>query len=460
MRLMHRLSVRLFLSYLAVVALAAVAAFVTARLLAPTFFEGNLERARIQIGPVDGTGSPADGGTPVTVGPGPTATSGAPGGSGDRGTGGTADPGDSGDPGGSQGSGGTGSGGSGSGGSGSGEPGGAGGGSGSAGDASAVVGVSALAIPASATVREEADAAFRSAVDTALLVGLAVGLVVAAVAAALVSRRIMRPLGRVRRATLRLAAGHYDERVPVPAEAELAALARDVNTLAVTLEETEQRRARLISDVAHELRTPLTTIQGSMEGLIDGVLEPSDEVFASVADEAARLMRVAGDLGVLSRFDEGAVQLDMRPLDPAEVARRVGVRLRPQFDDKGVSLAFEAAEPGMVAGDADRLAQVFTNLLGNALAHTPAGGHVTVRTGTADGWRETVVADTGEGIAAADLERIFERFYRAGGREGRGTGIGLTIARAIARTHGGDVTARSGGPGTGAELVVRLPPLR
>jgi signal transduction histidine kinase len=294
-------------------------------------------------------------------------------------------------------------------------------------------------------------------VDTALLVGLAVGLVVAAVAAALVSRRIMRPLGRVRRATLRLAVGHYDERVPIPAEAELAALAGDVNTLAATLQETEQRRARLISDVAHELRTPLTTIQGSMEGLIDGVLEPSDEVFASVADEAARLMRVAGDLGVLSRFDEGAVQLELRPLDPAEVARGVGARLRPQFEDKGVSLTLESAAPGIVAGDADRLAQVFTNLLGNALAHTPAGGGVTVHTRTYDGWRETVVADTGEGIASADLERIFERFYRAGGREGRGTGIGLTIARAIARAHGGDVTARSAGPGAGAEFAVRLP---
>jgi histidine kinase len=142
------------------------------------------------------------------------------------------------------------------------------------------------------------------------------------------------------------------------------------------------------------------------------------------------------------------------------VARSVGARLRPQFDDKGVTLGFETTEPGMVAGDADRLAQVFTNLLGNALVHTPEGGRVTVRTSTDDGWRETVVADTGQGIAAADLERIFERFYRASGREGRGTGIGLTIARAIARAHGGDVTARSAGPGAGAALVVRLPRLR
>ncbi len=305
----------------------------------------------------------------------------------------------------------------------------------------------------------EVNDAFLSAIDSALLVSLLVSLVVAGGFAAFVSRRIMRPIARVRATTVRLAEGHYAERVTVPDVEELAELARDVNGLAATLEATEQRRNRLIADVAHELRTPLTTIKGYMEGFIDGVIEPSDELFASMAEEATRLQRVVSDLGLLSRLDEAVLEMQSEPVDVGELAAAVAERLLPQFLDKGVRLRTDTAAGVEVMGDQDRLAQVFTNLVGNALSHTQAGGLVEVTAHRFGDGVEVEVADTGEGIAPENLDRVFERFYRVDTGSHHGTGLGLTIARSIARAHGGDVVARSEGIGRGARFVVSLPVL-
>ena len=170
-------------------------------------------------------------------------------------------------------------------------------------------------------------AAFGSALDTSILVGLAASVLAAG------GRQSSSPAGcwadAVRRATRRLAEGHYTEKVPVPREAELAALAVDVNNLASTLAETEHRRVQLISEVAHELRTPLTTIDGYMEGLLDGVFEPTPEVLSAVSDEVARLRRLAADLSALSRTEEGALDLDLGTADLTELAARAAERLRP-----------------------------------------------------------------------------------------------------------------------------------
>ncbi len=184
---------------------------------------------------------------------------------------------------------------------------------------------------------------------------------------------------QVRDATRRLANGHYDERVAEPGELELAELARDVNRLAVELETTERRRARLVSEVAHEMRTPLTTIDGYVEGMLDGVFEPSEEVLVAVGEETSRLQRLASDLAELSRSEEGATELHLRVVDLGELAASSAERLRPQFDEKGVSLSVAAGPPLPVEVDPDRIAQVLTNLFGNALTYTPAGGRVEVR---------------------------------------------------------------------------------
>jgi histidine kinase len=282
--------------------------------------------------------------------------------------------------------------------------------------------------------------------------------VIAVLLAAVLSGRIMRPIGRIRAAARRLAGGHYDERIPLPADTELSELAEDFNELAVTLQETEVRRMQLVSEVAHELRTPLTTIQGYMEGLIDGVLDPSEEVYASVADEAARLQRVAADLSVLSRIEEGAIPFKFEPVDLAAVAAKVANHLRQQYVDQNVALDLRTEKQLPVSGDADRLAQVFTNLIGNALGHTPAGGRVVVTSEQVGDTARVTIKDTGHGITPEDLGRVFDRFYRAErDPHSTGTGIGLTIARSIVRSHRGDVSASSEGLGRGAEFVVEIP---
>ena len=320
-------------------------------------------------------------------------------------------------------------------------------------------------------------AAFGSALDTSLLVGLAASVLAAGVATVFVARRLLRPLDAVRRATRRLAEGHYTEKVPVPREAELAALAIDVNNLASSLAETEHRRVQLISEVAHELRTPLTTIDGYMEGLLDGVFEPTPEVLSAVSDEVARLRRLAADLSALSRTEEGALDLDLGPADLTELAVRTAERLRPQFEDAGLELDVRSGPPLPVRADPQRIAQVLTNLMGNALNYTPQGGHVSVRSGTDATGPWVTVIDTGVGLDPTELGRVFERFYRvrrataadSGQRDPghpdsahratarSGSGIGLTIARGIARAHGGDVTADSAGRGRGATFTLRLP---
>jgi histidine kinase len=306
---------------------------------------------------------------------------------------------------------------------------------------------------------QESHRAFVDSLRSTLPIALVVSLGTAALVTVFVSRRILRPIDRVRRTTHRLATGHYDERIPPPVELELAALASDVNSLAESLATTERRRAALISEVAHEMRTPLTSISGYLEGVLDGVFEPTEELLATVLDETTRLERLASDLSTLSRAEEHELVLHPTPEDLSGIVTAVAERLRPQFEDKGVRLDLPPPPRLPVEADRDRMIQVFTNLLGNALAYTPSGGRVSV-TGERRGPAAVVsIADTGAGLAPEDLELVFERFYRVPGvaRPPSGSGIGLTIARGITRAHGGDVTASSPGPGRGATFTVELP---
>ena len=304
------------------------------------------------------------------------------------------------------------------------------------------------------------DDALTSALDeslwVALLAGTAAALVVAALVAWFLGSRLLRPLDDVRVATRRMAAGDYDVRVEPPTEPELASLAHDVNTLGDHLAETERRRSHLLGEVTHEMRTPLTLIGGRLEGLIDGVIEPDPATFAALADEAGRLERLVDDLTLLSRADEGALTIDLEPIDLADLVASIVSRFAPQFDHAGVELVHDAGGAVPVDGDPQRLAQILGNIVGNALGHSSAGGTVTVRVGSDEvAWVE--VSDTGDGIAPDEIDAIFDRFYRSphSGRAGRG--IGLTIARSLARAHGGDVTATSPGRGRGATFLVTLP---
>ena len=306
------------------------------------------------------------------------------------------------------------------------------------------------------TARQLRDS-FGRAMFGALLVGFVSAAGAASVMARYVSRRITGPIQDAGRATRKLAKGDYAVRVPTAQATELAQLADDINLLATELEEVEHRRLQLIGEVAHELRTPLTTIEGSMEALLDGVVEPTDEVFAGIAEQAARLKRLAFDLSSLSRSEEGAYPLEMEALDLNDVVAQVVDTLGPQFEANDVELHLEAEGLLPTRGDRDRLTQVFTNVIGNALSYTGTGGEVHVRVAARGREAVVTVQDTGIGLDPGDCERIFERFYRVDERLATGTGVGLTIARALTRSHGGEITAASPGPGKGSTFTITLP---
>ncbi|WP_405721940.1 HAMP domain-containing histidine kinase [Streptomyces sp. NBC_01537] len=324
-----------------------------------------------------------------------------------------------------------------------------------------------VAVGAMSGTRELMDGPAHDYLDPDAM-GLWTGAAAAVVAAVVMSRFLVRPLDTVRAATHRLAEGRYDQVLDLPSEPGLAALVGDVNTLAAALADTERRRARLVSEIAHEMKTPITILRGQIEGMADGIFVPDDAMFASLTDDLDRLRRLAVDLSSLSRVEEGAFTLHRKPSDIAELARATAERLRPQYDDERVTLTIAADTPAVVSCDPDRIAQVLVNLLGNALAACNPGGHVSISVRGDAGTDPDVtphvlvlVTDDGVGIARNDLNRIFSRFERLE-RPGRpapagGSGIGLTIARGIARAHGGDVTASSPGPGHGATFTLRIP---
>ncbi len=296
-----------------------------------------------------------------------------------------------------------------------------------------------------------------SAVNTSMLIALAATLVISTLIAVVMSRRTLRSVGTLRAGTGRLAAGHYDTRIERPSEAELAELADDINHLAATLSDTEQRRAALIGDVAHEMRTPLTTINGTLEGYDDGLFT-AVELSSTVHLEVDRLHRLASDLASVSRAEEGRLELDLQGGDLGELVTTVVDRLGPRFVGADVDVTHQAMGQLSARFDRERMVQVVSNLLTNALAYTPPGGSVAVRTFTTDGALHVTVTDTGRGLAPPDLERVFERFYRVHHDDhSGGTGIGLTISRAIVHAHGGELTATSPGPDLGATFELTLP---
>jgi len=301
-----------------------------------------------------------------------------------------------------------------------------------------------------------------SAVTSSLVVGTVVGFTVAVAFGVVAAWLVSRSVSTLRVATRRIAQGDYTAEVPRESLSELADLADDVRSLGASLADTEARRVRLLGEVAHEMRTPLTVIDGYVEGMIDGVLPAGHTELGQVSDEVRRLRRLSDDLSMLSRAEENRLTIEPARIDCRTVLAAGADRLRPQASDAGVELTVSVPDrPVLVDADADRLAQVVTNLVGNALRATPEGGSVSVTLSAADGRAVLSVADTGEGLAADQLERIFERFYRVPGRRtvgaDTGSGIGLTISRRIMEAHGGTLCARSAGRGRGATFTAVLP---
>ena len=310
-------------------------------------------------------------------------------------------------------------------------------------------------------VTDHLDRAFMDAVLVALGHAAAAAALTAIAVSGLLAVRMLRPIRAMAAGAERIAAGNYEVRVPEGGQDELAVLGRAFNEMATSLQSAERRRRELVSDVAHEFRTPLSTVEGYVEAMSDGTLPRSDENLALLTHETHRMARLLEDLSKVSMAEERRLDLRLAVVEPGDLVARAVRAASLAFMAKGVTLDVgEGPASAPVLVDADRIAEVLGNLLANALRHTPQGGRVEI------GWRsrgagvEIWVEDAGEGIAPEDLERVFERFYRvdrARSRASGGTGIGLTIARAIVEAHGGRLWAESRGRGTGARLTLALP---
>jgi two-component system, OmpR family, sensor histidine kinase BaeS len=244
---------------------------------------------------------------------------------------------------------------------------------------------------------------------------------------------------------------------------ELGELSASFNTMARALDEAERRRMEVIYDLSHELRSPLSTLRGYTEGLAEGVIRPSEEIWSLLQTEADRMGRLVDDLRRLSQAEAGQLDLDLAPILPPEVVLRAAEQMRPPFEHQGVDLKISVYDnlPPVLA-DADRVVQILINLMSNALRHTPRAGRVTVSAGRAGGEVIFEVADTGEGLAPEHLPHVFERFYRADKSRARdeaggGSGVGLAISKALVEAMEGRIWAESLGVGKGATFRFTLP---
>ena len=308
---------------------------------------------------------------------------------------------------------------------------------------------------------EELNASFRQAVNDALWKAGIAATLAAGVVSGLLSLYIIRPLRRVAKASQHIAEGHYGQRLMTGGKDELGELIGSFNRMAEALADTETMRRQLIGDVSHELNTPLASIKGYMEGLQDGVIAPTAETFQLVQREADRLQRLVHDLQELSRAEAVSSQLEPSPSNPGELVQRVMAQLQPQFADKGIELTCDvSSQLPLVRADADRVGQVLTNLVGNALQYTPPGGRVTITAACVGSTVQFSVGDTGFGLSPDDLSKVFQRFYRVDKSRSRasgGSGVGLTIARHIVEAHGGEIWAESLGLGQGSTFCFTLP---
>lgn len=303
---------------------------------------------------------------------------------------------------------------------------------------------------------------YRASFNEVLAYAALAAMVAAILLSILFSRSVIAPVQRMSLATQRIAEGRYEERVQVHGADEVAQLASRFNQMAEKLDQVESMRRRLIGDVSHELRTPLTAIKGSMEGLMDGVLPANEETYRQIHAEADRLNRLVDDLQELSRLEARAYPLEVRPLDVSTLVQTVARRLAAQARARRISLDVHLS-PDLppVLADEDRALQVLTNLTGNALQYTPEGGSITVSAKQVGGEVQVSVQDTGIGIPPEHLAHIFDRFYRVdksrSRQAGGGSGIGLTIARALVEAQGGTIRAESRGKGQGSLFTFTLP---
>ena len=312
-------------------------------------------------------------------------------------------------------------------------------------------------------VQQHALEAFESSVGVAFLAAAAAAIVAAVLLSWFLARRVSKPVEELADAAGTVAAGTYNISVPTTGFGpELAALSASFQHMADDLATTDAARTRLLADLAHELRTPLATLEVHIEGMEDGIVAPDSDTYDVMRAQVARLRRLADDIKLTAAAQEHALDLHPRPLQVADLLRAACDAAAPRYATHNVTLrCFPPSHAACVTVDPDRIQQVMANLLDNALRHTPPGGQVIV-TATSNSEEVSIaVKDTGTGIPIDQLETIFQRFHRLDpartNRADGGSGLGLTIARAIVEDHHGTITAHSAGPGHGAAFHVSLP---
>lgn len=271
-------------------------------------------------------------------------------------------------------------------------------------------------------------------------------------------RRMSMPLDNLLDASDRVARGDFAARVEEKGPPEVRALTRGFNSMAERLEINDRQRRNMLADVSHELKTPLTIIQGNVEGMLDGMYAADERRLKSVLEETQVLSRLIDDLRTLAQAESGALELRPEPVDLGAFIREVVSGFEAQSSEMGIEVNLSLANVEPISVDPQRLREVLANVLSNALRYTPRGGVVNVQlmeSGPAPDRSITItVQDSGSGIAAEELDQIFDRFYKSS--DSGGMGLGLSIAKYIVEAHDGTIRAESE-VGRGTRISFTLP---
>jgi len=301
---------------------------------------------------------------------------------------------------------------------------------------------------------------FINRINRTLLYGALIGAVFALLLGVFLSRTLTRPIRELTQATRAVSEGDLSQQVPVRSDDELGELAQAFNKMSTELARSIKTRKQMTADIAHELRTPLSLILGHAEAVHDGVLPATRENFEIIREEATRLEHLVNDLRILSLADAGELTINLQPIEPERLLQEVAALYQYQAQRMNITLDLDSAAPlSTIEVDPGRMTQVLTNILDNALHHTPEGGRIVLAAKQMQDLIEISIQDSGPGITAQDANRIFDRFYRTDPsrqREDGGSGLGLAIARSIVRAHGGQIRAESE-PGKGLKIVIALP---
>jgi two-component system, OmpR family, sensor histidine kinase BaeS len=303
---------------------------------------------------------------------------------------------------------------------------------------------------------------FFKALGSSQLISIAISAMLGIMLATVFARRLAQPLEAVSKAARKMRRGDLSARAPVPPSrftGEPEDLAMNFNAMADSLERQERERKNMVADIAHELRTPIGVMQAKLEAIEDGVFPLSIDEIKKLSKQTQLLARLVQDLRTLSLADAGQLQLETRSFNLAAKIREITSGFEPSAQQKLVKLEVRAPEKLELHGDPDRIAQVLTNLLDNALRYTPEHGSVCIALESTQNTARVIVSDSGQGLPSESLEHVFDRFYRVDesrNRSSGGSGLGLAIARTILELHGGKISVQNRLEG-GAEFVCALP---